>query len=98
MSMRNFSCLSDGWQGVHKKQRSRQRGRPVKYQGDPNAPGLDPAQRRQLQRRISNRESARRTRKRHEYQLTGMHAKVCALIRTPTLRSVSVVLPLWVLS
>ncbi len=60
-------------QGVKK----RGRGRPVIYQGDPDAPGLDPAQRRLLQRRISNRESARRTRKRHQEHAESLYAKVC---------------------
>ncbi len=49
------------------------------YEGDPDAPGLDPAQRRLLQRRISNRESARRTRKRHQEHAESLYAKVCAL-------------------
>ncbi len=49
------------------------------YLGDPDAPGLEPDQRRQLLRRISNRESARRARNRHHEELATLCAKVCAL-------------------
>ena len=55
----------------------RHRGRPVKYQGDPNAPGLDAEERRQLLRRIANRESARRMRKRHLDELHDLSTEVC---------------------
>ncbi len=68
-------CAAEMWQGVKK----RQRGRPVVYQGDPDAPGLEPEQRRQLLRRISNRESARRIRHRHQEELASLCAKVRAL-------------------
>ncbi len=68
------------WQGVMK----RGRGRPVIYQGDPDAPGLEPEQRRLLQRRISNRESARRTRKRHQEHAESLYAKVCAFSPCPS--------------
>ncbi|CAL5224353.1 g7027 [Coccomyxa viridis] len=65
----------------HKGVKKRGRGRPVIYQGDPDAPGLDPAQRRLLQRRISNRESARRTRKRHQEHAESLYAKAKSLHR-----------------
>ena len=49
----------------------------MKYQGDPNAPGLDAEERRQLLRRIANRESARRMRKRHLDELHDLSTEVC---------------------
>lgn len=69
-----LTCARGNWQGAKRHQR----GRPVKYLGDPDAPGLDPEQRRQLLRRISNRESARRVRKRHQEEVQRLHVKVCA--------------------
>ena len=56
----------------------RNRGRPVIYQGDPDAPGLDPEHRRVLLRRINNRESARRTRMRNQEELASLYTKVCS--------------------
>ena len=70
-------------QGIKK----RARGRPVIYQGDPDAPGLDPAERRLLQRRISNRESARRTRHRREEHVASLYAKVCTCMDAPNAAS-----------
>ena len=64
------------WQNAKK----RGRGRPVIYQGDPDAPGLEPEQRRLLQRRISNRESAQRTRKRHQDQAANLYAQVLSVL------------------
>ena len=60
------------------------------YGGDPDAPGLDPEVRRLLQRRISNRESARRTRERHQEQAAILHAKVCPCVGLPNMQVVSV--------
>jgi hypothetical protein len=59
------------------EQPRRHRGRPVKYQGDPNAPGLTKDERRQLLRQIANRESARRMRKRHLDELRDLSNAVC---------------------
>jgi hypothetical protein len=50
----------------------------VKYLGDPNEPGLDAEERRQLLRRIANRESARRMRKRHLEELHHLSTEVGA--------------------
>ena len=51
-------------------------GRPIVYNGDPDAPELTDAERRRIKRRIANRESARRVRnKRHEL-LGGLVAQV----------------------
>ena len=70
--------MSDLCPGNWQVRKRNQRGRPVKYLGDPDAPGLDPEQRRQLLRRISNRESARRVRKRHQEEVERLRVKVCA--------------------
>ena len=88
LAFKVFHGRSQWWQGVEKRQRGRQRGRPVKYRGDPDTPGLDPEQRRQLLQRISNRESARRTRKRQEEQLASMCAKVGMLCFPPMLLTI----------
>ena len=55
------------------------------YEGDPDAPGLEPEHRRLLQRRISNRESARRTHERHQEQAASLYAKVCPCAALPSM-------------
>ena len=83
--MSDLMGVSEWWQGTRK----RGRGRPVIYQGDPDAPGLDPEQRKLLQRRISNRDSARRTRERHQEQAASLYAKVCPCVGLPNMLVVS---------
>ena len=65
----------------------------MKYQGDPNAPGLDAEERRQLLRRIANRESARRMRKRHLEELHDLSTEVGA--KPPAGTYASPICPLW---
>ena len=51
-------------------------GRPIAYQGDPNAPHLTEQERRRIKRRIANRESARRVRNKRQEALEGMQSNV----------------------
>jgi len=55
-------------------------GRPVAYQGDPDAPELSEKERRRIKRRIANRESAQRVRHRRQEELEEMQLKVSLLI------------------
>ena len=60
-------------------QGKRRVGRPIAYQGDPDAPHLTPAERRRIKRRVANRESARRVRARQFLQVSAMADKVMIL-------------------
>jgi hypothetical protein len=60
-----------------KKGKERRRvGRPVAYQGDPDAPELSEKERRRIKRRIANRESAQRVRHRRQEELEEMQLKM----------------------
>ena len=75
------------------EQPMRHRGRPVKYLGVPNEPGLDAEERRQLLRRIANRESARRMRKRQLDELHYSSTEVGA--KPPACTPATTILQLW---
>lgn len=51
-------------------------GRPITYNGDPNAPELTEAERRKVKRRIANRESARRVQQRRKEMIDELQHKV----------------------
>ena len=51
-------------------------GRPITYNGDPNAPELSEAERRKVKRRIANRESARRVQQRRKEMIDELQHKV----------------------
>ncbi len=52
-------------------------GRPITYNGDPNAPELTEAERRKVKRRIANRESARRVQQRRKEMIDELQHKAC---------------------
>ena len=54
-------------------------GRPITYNGDPNAPELTDAERRKVKRRIANRESARRVQQRRKEMIDELQHKACPL-------------------
>ncbi len=56
-------------------------GRPITYNGDPNAPELTEAERRKVKRRIANRESARRVQQRRKEMIDELQHKACTLLR-----------------
>lgn len=58
-------------------------GRPITYNGDPNAPELSEAERRKVKRRIANRESARRVQQRRKEMIDELQHKVCAFGEIP---------------
>ena len=51
-------------------------GRPIAYEGDPNAPHLTVAERRRMRRRVANRESARRVRAKVLNDIVQVQSKV----------------------
>lgn len=51
-------------------------GRPITYNGDPNAPELTDAERRKVKRRIANRESARRVQQRRKEMIDELQHKL----------------------
>ncbi|KAL3145640.1 hypothetical protein ABBQ32_003182 [Trebouxia sp. C0010 RCD-2024] len=51
-------------------------GRPITYNGDPNAPELSEAERRKVKRRIANRESARRVQQRRKEMIDELQHKL----------------------
>ncbi|KAL0044922.1 hypothetical protein WJX82_002132 [Trebouxia sp. C0006] len=51
-------------------------GRPITYNGDPNAPELTEAERRKVKRRIANRESARRVQQRRKEMIDELQHKL----------------------
>jgi len=51
-------------------------GRPITYNGDPNAPELTEGERRKVKRRIANRESARRVQQRRKEMIDELQHKV----------------------
>ena len=55
---------------------SKKAGRPVAYQGDINSPLLSHSDRTRIQRRIVNRQAARRLRERHQETLQHAQHKV----------------------
>lgn len=57
-------------------------GRPITYNGDPNAPELTEAERRKVKRRIANRESARRVQQRRKEMIDELQHKVHHVIKT----------------
>ncbi|KAK9823792.1 hypothetical protein WJX72_005527 [[Myrmecia] bisecta] len=65
--------------GGPKVKEKRKVGRPVSYQGDPNAPHLTEAEKRRIKRRIANRESARRVRQKRQGQLEELQDKMQGL-------------------
>lgn len=54
-------------------------GRPITYNGDPNAPELTEAERRKVKRRIANRESARRVQQRRKEMIDELQHKVTSV-------------------
>ena len=58
-------------------------GRPITYNGDPNAPELSEAERRKVKRRIANRESARRVQQRRKEMIDELQHKVGCLAPPP---------------
>lgn len=59
-------------------QQKKKVGRPITYNGDPNAPELTEAERRRVKRRIANRESARRVQQRRKEMIDELQHKVWA--------------------
>ena len=57
-------------------QQKKKVGRPITYNGDPNAPELNEAERRRVKRRIANRESARRVQQRRKEMIDEVQHKV----------------------
>ena len=58
------------------EQGRRKVGRPILYKGDPDDDRLSEGERRRIKRRIANRESARRVRKRRQLSLEELQSKV----------------------
>lgn len=70
------ASISHVMQGWHKPKKV---GRPITYNGDPNAPELTEAERRRVKRRIANRESARRVQQRRKEMIDELQHKVLAV-------------------
>ncbi len=64
------SLMMQDWSKPKKKV-----GRPITYNGDPNAPELTEAERRKVKRRIANRESARRVQQRRKEMIDELQHK-----------------------
>ncbi|KAL0029497.1 hypothetical protein WJX77_011945 [Trebouxia sp. C0004] len=58
------------------KPKKKKVGRPITYNGDPNAPELTEAERRKVKRRIANRESARRVQQRRKEMIDELQHKL----------------------
>lgn len=69
------SLMKQDWSKLKKKV-----GRPITYNGDPNAPELTEAERRKVKRRIANRESARRVQQRRKEMIDELQHKACPLL------------------
>ena len=73
--MQTTAALVQDWIKPKKKV-----GRPITYNGDPNAPELTEVERRKVKRRIANRESARRVQQRRKEMIDELQHKVTSCL------------------